>query len=117
MARIPAMVDLRRTPAENAEVSPPMGMSPPAYPWGLCISLTEVELEKLSLPDDMEVGDMIHMHCMAKVTSVSKTDNESTGPCCRVELQITNMVSEDEDEENAEEDDAPVTSRRSRLYG
>ena len=54
---------------------------------------------------------------MAKVTAVSKTDNESTGPCCRVELQITNMVSEDEDEETAEEDDAPVASRRSRLYG
>lgn len=114
MARIPAMVDLRRTPAENAEVSP-CPMPEPAYPYGLCISLTEVELEKLDLPDDMQVGDMLHMHCLAKVTSVSKTETEASGPCCRVELQITNMVSEDEDDENEENEE--VSSRPSRLYG
>ena len=122
MARvIPAMVDMKRTPAEKTKEADQMIPTPasrPDYPWGLCISLTQEELDKLDLDDEVEVGDMVHLHAMAKVTSVSKTDNEATGPCCRVELQITHIAAEDEEEENEEDEvaeDRP--SRRSRLYG
>lgn len=119
MDRIPAMVDMARTPAEKeeaAEAAIPSPMNQPDYPYGLCISLTQDELDKLNLDhSDVEVGDMLHMHCMAKVTSVSKTDNEATGPQCRVELQITHIVAEDEDEEDAEAE-AEMPQRRSKLY-
>lgn len=120
MKRIPAMVDMRRTPAEKADAASPLN-DVPDYPYGLSLSLCETELEKLGLDDDdVQVGDMLHLHAMAKVTSVSKNDSEAGGPCCRVELQITNMVGESEDDENEEADKAETTSasaRRSKLYG
>lgn len=96
--KITSMVDMSLTTEERAEMlSPPS----PRYPYGLCLSLCEDELEKLGLDDeDVEVGDMIHFMAMAKVTSVSSRDDES-GPTCRIELQITNMsAAEDEDKED-----------------
>ncbi len=105
MMKIPPMADMRRTAEEKSEALAPMtGADLPDYPYGLCISLTQDELEKLGLDDEElpEVGDMLHIHAMAKVISVSSSDNEAAGKCCRVELQITHMVGEDEDEENEE---------------
>lgn len=115
MRKIPAMVSMRRTPAEKTEAVAAMSDGPD-YPYGLCISLCNDELEKLGLADEVEVGDMLHLHCMAKVTSVSKSDSEMSGPSCRVELQITDMVGEDEDSENSAVD-TPASTRRTRLYG
>ena len=43
-------------------------------------------------------GDLVHLFCMAKVTSVSKQDT-SDGAKCRVELSIVEMEAEDEDTE------------------
>ena len=103
------MVDMSMDDDEKAEaVSPSLGI--PKYPYGLSISLCEKELEKLGLEDgDLEVGDMLHLHCLAKVTSVSSNEYES-GSHCRVELQICYMSGEDEDEEN-EEEEKSVTSK------
>lgn len=117
---IPAMIDMKRTAAEKDEATAmPFPSGGPDYPYGLCISFDSETVEKLALDDDVQVGDMIHLHCMAKVTSVSVSDNEQSGPCCRYELQITHIAAEDEDGENdkeeAAEDKRP--SRRSRLYG
>lgn len=120
MRKIPAMIDMRLSPAEAKKAYPWRDEDAedlPAYPCGLSISLSEVELAKLGLTDDVDVGDMVHLHCMAKVTSVSKTDTESGGPCCRVELQITNMVGLNEEEENQEMDATPAATRRARMYG
>lgn len=95
----------------------PSALNQPDYPYGLSISLCEDELAKLNLDDeDVQPGDMIHMHCMATVTSVSKNDNTTSGPSCRIELQITHISAENEAEEDAandEEEDAPenITSR------
>jgi hypothetical protein len=116
MKRIPAMVSMRRTPAEKAEEKAAINDGP-EYPWGLCISLCQDELDKLGLAGEVKVGDMLHLHCMAKVTSVSESDSEMSGPSCRVELQITDMVGEDEDSENAEAESTPAPERRRRLYG
>lgn len=100
------MVDMSLSSKEKEEAVNP---SPPQYPYGLCISLCQDELDKLGIGnDELECGDMLHLHCLAKVTSVSTHDNEySSG--CRVELQICYMSGEDEDEENRE--DSKVTSR------
>lgn len=105
MAKFHRMVSLERSVEEKAEeraanMMPPAIASMPDVPYGLHISLTEVELEKLDLEDNPEVGDMIHLFAMARVTSVSK--NETGDGCkCRVELAITDMAVEDEDTEEA----------------
>ncbi len=82
----------------------------PIYPYGLQISLTNDELEKLGLDSDCGVGDMLHMHCLAKVTSVSKRETEGGEDCC-IQLQITHISAEDEDAENedSEEDNAETS--------
>lgn len=72
----------------------------PDFPWGLRLSLSHRELEKLGLEADCAIGDTIDLRCFAKVTSVSRTDGPN-GPEDRVELQITEMAAENEDDEEA----------------
>ena len=117
MKVMPPMVDMKRTPAE-AQAQQIETATPPEYPYGLCISFGNEEMEKLGLDDDVQVGDMLHMHCMAKVTSVSSHDHETSGKHCRIELQITHIQAEDEEAENKEaEEKMPVAKRRTpRLY-
>jgi hypothetical protein len=105
--RIPSMVSMEATTKEKEEMATP---ATPKYPWGLSISLCQDELDKLGLSDeDIGVGDMLHLHCLTKVTSVSSNENED-GDYCRVELQITHIAAEDEDAEN-EEPEKKVTSK------
>lgn len=110
MDKIPAMVDMAATPDEEQEILSP---SPPKYPYGLCISLCQDELEKLGLEEEeLSVGDMIHLHALAKVTSVSSYESED-GSHDRVELVLAYIAAEDEDEENEEEDrETPRLYRR-----
>lgn len=100
------MVDMAKTPEElkeNKQTSiAPTTVDQSIYPYGLCISLTHEELEKLNLEPDCQVGDMIHIMAMAKVTSISQYETaENTN--CRIELQITHLGLEDEDMEDEEE--------------
>lgn len=109
MARFRHMVSMERTDDEKMEarmenLSPSIS-DMPDVPYGLCICLTEVELDKLNLDDDCEVGDLVHLFAMAKVTSVSKTDT-GNGAKCRIELSIVALEIEDED------DEAPDGGRR-----
>lgn len=108
------MVDMALDAKELAEIiSPPA----PKYPYGLCISLCQDELDKLNLdPDDAQIGAMLHLHCLAKVTSVSSNENEVSGPNCRVELQIIAIAAESEDDENEEADSMPASKKMSKLY-
>jgi len=106
------MVDMRMDQKEKAEMMSP---SPPDYPFGLCISLCQDELEKLGLLDaDIEVGDMLHLQIMTKVTSYSENDNEVSGPTCRVELQVTHIGGV-EDEDTEDQEDKGTISRLYRL--
>ncbi len=104
---LPKLVDMAKTLEEIQGETTPGGPHPLAsvnkYPYGLSISITHEELEKLGLDADCEVGDMIHLFALSKVTSVSKTDT-GEGEKCRIELQITHLGLESEDEENKEED-------------
>lgn len=77
------------------QVCPVVKPEQPRYPWGLCLRLTEKELEKLGLDDDCDVGDYIDIRAFACVTSVSKTDGPE-GPRCSVELQVEKMAVENE---------------------
>jgi hypothetical protein len=74
----------------------------PKYPYGLQICLTGAEMKALDLdPSTAFVGGMVHMHAFARITSVSISDGGS-GPNCRIELQIEDMMVESEDSENDE---------------
>lgn len=88
------MVDMAHDPEETGAALPER-VFPPTYPYGLSISLSEKELEKLDLPADCEIGDILHMVSMAKVTNFNKSENG-----CRIEMQIFDIeVLEDENEE------------------
>lgn len=101
MEKMGNYVDMALSPQEQAENMPiAANIDTPKYPWGLCISLTNDELEKMGVEaKDFQVGDMINFDVLGKVTAVSERD-ASEGPCCRVEIQITGIsVEDDEDEE------------------
>lgn len=92
---------------EMGATAMPMASDPntPRYPWGLSIRLTHHEIEKLGLDySDWEVGDIFHLHALAKVTSISEHETEGGKNCC-VELQITHLAGESEDMENEEEEE------------
>jgi len=73
------------------------------YPYGLCLRFDEDDLKKLGLEGLPEVGDTIHIAAFAKVTSAREDERETadgeTKNCRNVELQITHLGVEDEDDE------------------
>lgn len=108
MDNMMALVDMKHTPEdikeEKAEYASPPIYTPPAYPYGLCISLGEDELEKLGLGScECSPGDGLQFIAMAKVTSASKREMSDGKTDSRVELQITHIAlgplhDEEEDE-------------------
>lgn len=73
----------------------------PKFPYGTQIVLGDRELEKLGCDvGDAFVGGMIHIHAMARITSVSQNDT-ADGKKSRVELQLESMCVEGEDVENS----------------
>lgn len=120
MQVVPSMVSMAGTPEEKSEAvidSIPSINNQPDYPYGLCISLCHDELEKLSLSEiELNVGDLIHMHCMAEVTSISNNDSKHSGPSRRVELQITHISAENEAEEDRQAPKVSAAKKMSKLY-
>lgn len=121
------MVDMALTPAEAKEDAPQpvaeAAIKGPRYPYGLSISLGDDELKKLGLGDELpSAGEMIHLFAMAKVTSAGEHESMGTDGktsiCRRVELQITHLATENEDQENAAMDAAIErdAKRRKRFY-
>jgi len=104
--KMPHMVDMSidKEAPETMGVPFAMGDYAEKYPYGLSISLGDAELKKLGLTDDCEVGEFIHLFCMAKVTGKNVSETDGGEKTC-VNLQICFMACEDEDEENEEEDE------------
>lgn len=101
MFNTPPMVDLRRTPEEKSELASIESYSPPDYPYGLCLSLDKDTLEKLEVDfDGVEIGETYHLFVMAKVTAKSRNESVSGEPRECIELQVTHMGAESEDEED-----------------
>ena len=112
VSKIPAMVDMALDQEEKAEVSNP---SPPKYPWGLSICLCQDELDKLNIDsEDVAIGDLLHMHSLAKVTSISSNETEDGGLKTSIQLQVIAISAEDEEEEDAEAE--PEMKRTSKFY-
>ncbi|HLX18462.1 MAG TPA: hypothetical protein VKS24_25015 [Bradyrhizobium sp.] len=95
------MIDMELDDEDKVEtMCPPALENVPDYPWGLRITLTHRELEKLGLDDDCSVGDVIDLRAFARVCSISSNET-AMGPECRIELQITQLAVENEmDEED-----------------
>lgn len=89
------LVSLELDDEEKMDFCSPIPCERPDFPYGLRISLTENELEKLGLEADCDVGDMIDIRCFGTVTSVSLNDGEG-GKSCRIEIQIEKMAVENE---------------------
>ena len=99
------MHDMSHSPKEDKEGEPiSLHDTTSKYPYGLCISLDDDQLTKLDM-EKPSAGDMIHIFGMAKVTSVSEREDTDGKSCCRVELQITHLGLENEDEEEGEMED------------
>jgi hypothetical protein len=124
------MIDMSLAPSEAKDEFPTAPMleakqSAPVYPYGLCISLEDEQLEKLGLEGDLpEVGELVHLMGMARVTCASEQErilpDGSKKKCSRVELQIVALKAEDEDREDPEERlerrETRDNTRRSSFY-
>lgn len=123
MAKVHPMKSMELDDEAQFDAVPAMpGMDKPRFPYGLRISLEDSQLKELGLScEDCTVGGVIHLHALARITSVSQNDTDS-GKRERVELQIESMCcveSEDSENDAAEEEmegEAPLSSRRSKLY-
>jgi len=104
MAKMNPMVSMEMDDEDQLDAVMPIAMPErPRFPYGLHISLTDKELEKMELDaSEAVVGGMIHLHAMARITSVSQNDMEGGKKCCRIELQIEDLCVESEDEENSQ---------------
>lgn len=106
-----SMKDMARSPEElkkDRDIPMPVAakISGPAYPYGLSLCLNDETLAKLGIEGDLpDVGDTIHIAALCRVTCASETENTTPDggkeTCRRIELQITHMACENEDEEAA----------------
>lgn len=103
MRKLPAMINMARTPSEIKDASMPCA---PIYPYGLSICFETEDLERLGVDyEDWKVDDTFHLFCLAKIKSISM--NATTdGEKCRVEMCIEDIAGESEDEENEDEYEA-----------
>lgn len=107
-----AMKDLARSSEElKKDRDIPMAVSSkasgPTYPWGTTLCLNDETMAKLGINGEMpDVGDTIHLAALARVTCASETEQTTTDggkeTCRRIELQITHMACENEDDETKE---------------
>jgi len=110
------MQDMELTEDESYDSPAPIPLDEkPKYPWGLRISLCQDELNKLGLDvADAMVGGIVHLHAFAEITSVSSEQTEG-GDRSRIELQITHLDVESEDDENDAEETAEGEAPKKRL--
>lgn len=103
MAGWTKMVDMELDDESVLDMAMPVGLEPggkkPRYPYNLMITLTNIELDKLKLSHECEVGDVIDLRAFAVVTSRSEIETEHSVKACRVELQIQKLAVENESDE------------------
>ncbi len=95
--------NMAKTGMQAEQLGAPEGES--VYPYNLCISLTNDELEKLGLDacdEDCKVGNYVHIVAIAEIVGIHKTDT-GDGEKHNLNLQITHMQVCDSDD--GDEDD------------
>jgi hypothetical protein len=89
-----SMVSLELSDDDKIDTAcPPALADVPDYPWGMRITLTHRELEKIGKEADCRPGDMLEFRAVARVIGVYRNDGPM-GPEDRVELQIEQMAVE-----------------------
>lgn len=105
------LTDMAKSEEEVAKDSSPLMMSENKYPYGLRISLSQDELEKLGVDEsDFAIGDVFPLDILAKVVGKNANETEGGEANCCVSLQITHIGAEiDEtcEEEEAEDNAEP----------
>lgn len=104
MRTIPPMVSMELDDEDQYDLMPcgPAG-DRPRFPYGLHISLTEKELEKMGFdPSSFMIGGVIHIHALARIDGINVNDSER-GSTCSISAQIEDMDIESEDKENEDE--------------
>lgn len=99
------LTDMAKSPEKAMETATPVSVGEQdKYPWGLRITLTHEELEKLGVDkSDWEVGDTFHLQAFAKITGISENQKEGGESDCCVSLQITHLAGPENEEEEGEE--------------
>lgn len=102
------MVSMELDDEDKHDACQPISMpDKPDFPYGLRISLTETEIDKLDLDHaSLQVGGLIHLHGFARITSVGYSEHRSEGGGGKsqyCELQIEDLSIESEDAENEDE--------------
>ena len=94
------MVSMELDDEEKYDAPQPIKMAnKPDFPYGLQLCLDEKQLKKVGLDADCEVGDVICLRALGRVTSVSNHDN-GNGPQSRVEIQIERLGVEPDSEDD-----------------
>lgn len=97
-----ALINMQSAP-EREEMPGEYEADEPRYPYGLCISLGKDELEKLGITVLPKVGTEMMVHAMAYVKSTSAYETQGEGEKMSIELQITDMAIEgNQQQRNAE---------------
>lgn len=71
----------------------------PKYPYGLKITLNSEELKKIGMPGDLKVGSTFEFEITAEVISVAQEPSEGDENNTSVQLQITDMYLDLEEED------------------
>ncbi len=86
------LVDMKRTKSERKAANKPVSLGASKYPYGLSITLSSEELDKLGIKTLPKVGSKIHLQAQAHVVSVSQNSSEgSTGENRHVELELRKL--------------------------
>ena len=91
-----ALVSIKRTPEEMADLAADMIQAEPAgfpeYSYGCCIQITEAELSKMGWTDPPKAGDTVKIEALCFVRTVNTSaDGDEDDPDTCVNLQITDM--------------------------
>lgn len=76
---------------ESAQESMPMAVTPPPYPYGLCLSLDDDTCDNLGITDLPAVGTEVMIQAKAIVTAAGVGSDGGGEMQKRLELQITDM--------------------------
>lgn len=113
------LTDMAKSEEEASKDSSPLMMSENKYPYGLRISLSQDDLEKLGVDlADFEIGDVFPLDILAKVVGKNANETEGGEANCCVSLQITHIGAEEESEtleEDVEEESEPSLEKHGYL--
>lgn len=107
------LVSMELSPKEaEAETIEARETEKPKYPYGTCLYLDEEALAKLGITDLPDVGSMLHIMAIGKVTGTSEREYEG-GSHKTLDVQLVEMACDEE----GDGDDGLTSPAAKKLYG